>query len=110
MLPPQRLDPTDPVVRLKDEGNAALKAGDYDLALALYSEALNPSTSSGGVGDVGGGGNSGKRRLPNEVAGVLYSNRARVKMLLDDPDPEGAAADAHAACVLCPDWPKPWHR
>lgn len=41
---------------------------------------------------------------------MLHSNRARVRMLLDEPDPQGAAADAHAACVLCPDWPKPRHR
>jgi hypothetical protein len=79
-------------------GNAALKAGDYDMALALYTEALTPSDSSK------------NRRMPSEVAGVLYSNRAAVKMLLDVPDPQGAAADAHAAAVLCPDWPKPRYR
>lgn len=98
-LPPQQLNPNDPVVRLKDEGNKALRAGDYDLAHALYTEALEPSSTS-----------IGTPRLTSEITAVLRSNRARVRMLLDEPDYPGAAADARVACEVSPDWPKAWYR
>ena len=121
--PPQRLDPDDPVVRLKEEGNAALKAGEYDLANAIYTEALttpsvdssskktsSTTTSSSATSSLSPTTTTPARRLLSELVGVLYSNRARVRMLLDEPDLQGAAADAHSACVACPDWPKPRHR
>ena len=39
-LPPAMLDPSDPVVALKDDANAALRDGDVDLAVATCDEAL----------------------------------------------------------------------
>ena len=102
-LPPQRLDPKHPLVRLKDEGNDAMRRGDFDLALALYSQALDPS-----VNDKTDRPDAAMKRTTNkDIDGVLYCNRSRARMQLDEPDPEGAMTDADAACKLCPDWPKP---
>ena len=91
-LPPDRLDPSHPLVRLKDEGNQSMRRGDFELAAQLYTQALHP-------GD--------KRKTTNDIDGVLYCNRSKARMQLDVPDLEGALADADAACKLCPDWPKP---
>ena len=75
VLPPDRLAPADPIVRLKNEGNAALKDGDLELALALYTEALSPSDTPGK-----------NRQLSKDLAGVLYSNRSHVNLRLGDAD------------------------
>ena len=40
-LPPDHLDPADPIVRLKNDANDALRRGDHDLALALCDRALD---------------------------------------------------------------------
>jgi hypothetical protein len=113
LTPPETIDNAHPIARLKDDANAALRRGEYELAKALYDEALAPAA---GVEPPRAKISSADPRsrektalglLPADLAGVLLSNRAKTRLLLDEPEIELACADAVAACALCPNWAKP---
>eukprot|EP00320_Phaeocystis_rex_P009518 CAMPEP_0119096916 /NCGR_PEP_ID=MMETSP1178-20130426/174426_1 /TAXON_ID=33656 /ORGANISM="unid sp, Strain CCMP2000" /LENGTH=229 /DNA_ID=CAMNT_0007080831 /DNA_START=15 /DNA_END=704 /DNA_ORIENTATION=+ len=74
--------------QLKEDGNAALKAGNAQNALRLYSEGLASPD------------------LDDETAAVLHSNRAAVYSRLQPPDWVSALGDATRCVELRPDWPK----
>ena len=74
--------------QLKEEGNTALKAGDAQNALRLYSEGLTSPD------------------LDDETAAVLHSNRAAVYSRLQPPDWPAALGDATRCVALRPDWSK----
>ena len=97
LTPPETIDPAHPIARLKDDANAALRRGEYELAKALYDEALAPTGEK----------KTALGLLPADLAGVLLSNRSKARLLLDEPEIELACADAVAACALCPNWAKP---
>ena len=123
-LPPDHLDPADPIVRLKNDANDALRRGEHDLALALCDQALDAlrrreherderdestestesTASTASISVVPSSSSSSSSSL----RAVLLSNRARVKLTLDHPDFRGAAEDASAATKIRPEWPKPY--
>eukprot|EP01061_Rhynchopus_euleeides_P009792 TRINITY_DN19089_c0_g1_i2.p1 TRINITY_DN19089_c0_g1~~TRINITY_DN19089_c0_g1_i2.p1 ORF type:complete len:700 (+),score=316.69 TRINITY_DN19089_c0_g1_i2:67-2166(+) len=70
---------------LQKEGNEAKKAGDFDKAIALYTEAL-------------------ALQKIDERKAALYSNLSAVRLLLDRHDE--ALADAQKCIDLRPDWPR----
>ena len=132
-LPPDHLDPADPIVRLKNDANDALRRGDHDLALALCDRALDallerddekdddvepPSDSRSSDSRSSDSRSSDSRPFDSRrssrsscassLRAVLLSNRARVKLTLDRPDFRGAADDASAATEIRPEWPKPY--
>jgi stress-induced-phosphoprotein 1 len=74
--------------QLKEEGNTALKAGDAQNALRLYSEGLSSPD------------------LDDETAAVLHSNRAAIYSRLQPPDWPAALSDATRCVALRPNWPK----
>ena len=131
--PPDHLDPADPIVRLKNDANDALRRGDHDLALALCDRALDallecddekdddvgpPSDSRSSDSRSSDSRSSDSRSsdsrrtsrssCASSLRAVLLSNRARVKLTLDCPDFRGAADDASAATEIRPEWPKPY--
>ena len=108
LTPPETIDPAHPIARLKDDANAALRRGEYELAKALYDEALkNPSSSAHPDPRSRLSEKTALGLLPADLAGVLLSNRSKARLLLDEPEIELACADAVAACALCPNWAKP---
>lgn len=108
LTPPETIDPAHPIARLKDDANAALRRGEYELAKALYDEALKNSSSSAHPDPRSRlSEKTALGLLPADLAGVLLSNRSKARLLLDEPEIELACADAVAACALCPNWAKP---
>mmetsp|Transcript_19063 Transcript_19063/g.36419 ORF Transcript_19063/g.36419 Transcript_19063/m.36419 type:complete len:640 (+) Transcript_19063:53-1972(+) len=85
----------DEIGQLKQAGNEALAAGDYELAAQLYTEALAPD-------------GEGNRAMDSEVAAALYNNRALARLKMRQWMP--ASTDASAAASLSPAWPKPCFR
>lgn len=74
------------MIQLKEKGNAALSAGDYDMAIQHYTNAISLSPSNH----------------------VLYSNRSAAYAKAENF--EGAVKDAEKTVELKPDWSKGYSR
>ena len=93
--PPSHCDfiTRDIVMAHREKGNAAAKAGKWDLALSYYSVALEEAEAAGAA--------------PKPLFEIVYklrANRALAHMELGQPTL--ALEDARAALRAAPDWPK----
>jgi len=123
--PPASVPDSAAVVnKLREEGNARMRAGDPARAAELYSEALRPA-STGTAARVPPGSSKGSfgmartlvitpyptgvnRVMSATTAATLYSNRAAAHVALSSW--EAAATDAQAAVILQPGHAKALHR
>ena len=106
--PAELLDQNNPLVKLKNEANAALTSCDYELAVALYDETIAHATSQSSTGSESR--DSTPTVHTNNLLAVTYSNRSRAKMLLDPPDAIGSSSDASKSIALKSEWFRPYLR
>lgn len=123
-VPRGQSDSASVVNKLREEGNARMRAGDPARAVELYSEALRPaSTGEFALGRLSSAAGclscvaermltslrSGvNRSMSAALAATLYSNRAAAHVALSNW--EAAVCDAQAAVILQPGHVKAAHR
>jgi hypothetical protein len=100
LLPPAARFPPQ-ALQARDEGNAAMRAGEFSAAVVLYSKALLSLVQSERKGD-------DEKRNHELACALVLSNRAAARLSLGHFSK--AAADSLEALELCRCWWRPWAR